>query len=632
MNKRKHLGVLLLALLLGLTAIPTKQVCAENQEVDVKGEIILSTDELILDESDAPDYCGQVDVTVVLEGDYSDIYNAVVLPYQCDKGEDGQLLMYCDSDKSTSIETIYTATMNFGTQIKASTYTFNNVELLRWSDGGRDVTKFAEKSFVFDKQFQDKEAPQLISVSIDKQGETASGATITIKVQDNGELTDSISNKVWLDTPMPDGAYDYYNIIYLKHQGDGIYTATTSMFTNYEWYIRGFQIYDVAGNCCLMEYDQTSPYYFYKEIGGVCNKVIFEELNVNLYDDEGKLITTIVKDVERRSTIGDVLGTEYLNGSKQDTGKFLGWSSQPNGTLMDENVQFLTGYKEMITSVDLYEVYEETEGDKVPEDTTKPEDTIKPEEDKEPEPTPGTNSNITLVEDKKTEEAVKQETQKVVADIVAGGVSNSVVDEQTAKKVAESIKNDNDVTAKIVVKEMKQEEISQSDKAVIEDKVTSELGTDAKVQYLDISIVLMAGDKELGTLNKLEEEITITVAIPEELKAEGRTYKVIRNHDGVVEVLDTVVNADGTVSFKTDCFSTYALAYADKEETNTNPNTPSTDDNKNTNTDTKPVVKPVTNMKAPQTGDNSSVMIYVAICLVALAAILVTKKRHAFVK
>ena len=301
MKKRKKLGVIMLALLLGLTAISTKQVCAENNEVDVKGEIILSTDEVIIDESDAPDYNGQVDVTVILEGDYSDVYSAVVLPYQCDKGDDGQLLMYCDSEKSTSSNTIYTAPMYFGTQIKASTYTFNTVELLRSDGTGRDVTRVAEKSFIFDKRFQDKEAPQLISVSIDKQGETATGATITIKVQDNGELTDSISNEVWLDTPMSDGAYDYYNIIYLKHQGGGVYTATTSMFTNHEWYIRGFQIYDVAGNCCLMEYDQTSPYYFYKEINGVCNKVIFEELNVNLYGNEGELITTIVKDVERRS-------------------------------------------------------------------------------------------------------------------------------------------------------------------------------------------------------------------------------------------------------------------------------------------------------------------------------------------
>ena len=225
-----------------------------------------------------------------------------------------------------------------------------------------------------------------------------------------------------------------------------------------------------------------------------------------------------------------------------------------------------------------------------------------------------TIEEITPVKDEKTEEAVQQETQQVVADIVAGSVSDAVVDEKTAEKVTEAINKGQTVTAEIVVKEVEQNEIAQIEQTAIEEKVTAELGEDAKVQYLDVSIVLMAGDEELGTLNELKEEITITVAIPEELKAEGRIYKVIRNHDGEISVLNTIVNEDGTISFKTDCFSTYALAYADMEEPTTNP-----------------VVKPVTpstNTKAPQTGDNSSIMIYVMICAVALAGIFVTKKRN----
>lgn len=269
------------------------------------------------------------------------------------------------------------------------------------------------------------------------------------------------------------------------------------------------------------------------------------------------------------------------------------------------------------TKAFIYQVTADTQDPVVKEDVSKPVE------------------SVTVVENKETETTVKAETVKVVGDILSGTASEEAVSAETVTKVAEAINSGKSVQAEIVVKEMTTEEVDQitaTDKKAIEDKVATELGEDANLQYLDLSIMLKADGEELGTLNKLEEEITITVAIPEELKANNRTYKVIRNHDGVVEVLDTVVNADGTVSFKTDCFSTYALAYADKEETNTNPNTPSTDDNKNTNTDTKPVVKPVTNTKAPQTGDNNSVMIYVAICLVALAAILVTKKRNAFVK
>lgn len=222
--------------------------------------------------------------------------------------------------------------------------------------------------------------------------------------------------------------------------------------------------------------------------------------------------------------------------------------------------------------------------------------------------------------DEENKENVEKETQSVVDEIIAGTVADSVVNEKTAEKVAEAVNSGKTVNAEIVVVKVSETEIAQIEQTAIEEKVTAELGEDAKVQYLDVSIVLMAGDEELGTLNKLKEEITITVAIPDELKAEGRTYKVIRNHNGVVEVLDTVVNEDGTISFKTDKFSTYALAYADNEVTNTNTNT--NQSNKTPSTDTK----------APQTGDSSSVMVYVTICLVALAAILVTKKRNAFVK
>ena len=58
-------------------------------------------------------------------------------------------------------------------------------------------------------------------------------------------------------------------------------------------------------------------------------------------------------------------------------------------------------------------------------------------------------------------------------------------------------------------------------------------------------------------------------------------YIIIRIHDGKVTIIDDVtVNADGTLSFETDKFSTYALAYKDEEkqeetttETTNNPKT-----------------------------------------------------------
>ena len=53
-----------------------------------------------------------------------------------------------------------------------------------------------------------------------------------------------------------------------------------------------------------------------------------------------------------------------------------------------------------------------------------------------------------------------------------------------------------------------------------------------------------------------------------------RTYYVIRIHDGVTTVLDAVDNGDGTISFKTDKFSTYSVVYTDAKISN-----PETSDN-----------------------------------------------------
>ena len=42
-----------------------------------------------------------------------------------------------------------------------------------------------------------------------------------------------------------------------------------------------------------------------------------------------------------------------------------------------------------------------------------------------------------------------------------------------------------------------------------------------------------------------------------------RVYTVIRVHDGKAEKLKTTLNEDGTLTFETDKFSTYAITYED---------------------------------------------------------------------
>ena len=61
------------------------------------------------------------------------------------------------------------------------------------------------------------------------------------------------------------------------------------------------------------------------------------------------------------------------------------------------------------------------------------------------------------------------------------------------------------------------------------------------------------------SLYQLNKPITYTIALPSNLKAEGKTFYVIRLHDGKADKLATTLNSDGTLSFSTDRFSTCLL-------------------------------------------------------------------------
>lgn len=245
---------------------------------------------------------------------------------------------------------------------------------------------------------------------------------------------------------------------------------------------------------------------------------------------------------------------------------------------------------------------------------------------------------VETTESKKAETSVKAEATEIVATTITEGtdklVEDKVIDKETAanleavtavmngdadavekaveaglltkeevKVINEAVaKGETVVKAEISVTEVKAEEVEKTVQKAVEEKAVASIAKKAVVaQYLDVSVSLKAAGKTLGTIDKLEEPITITVAIPEELKVENAKYYVLRNHDGEVTLLPTTLNADGTISFTTDQFSTYALAY------------------------TKEAVK-----GSPATGDNSAVMAYTMMAVAAVAVVVVLKKRESF--
>ncbi len=88
-------------------------------------------------------------------------------------------------------------------------------------------------------------------------------------------------------------------------------------------------------------------------------------------------------------------------------------------------------------------------------------------------------------------------------------------------------------------------------------------------QFLDISLFKTVGNQDAATqIHETAKKVKIAVTIPDELlttdKYTTRTYYIVRNHNGQVEILDTVFDKDSkTITFETDRFSDYAIAYKD---------------------------------------------------------------------
>lgn len=238
----------------------------------------------------------------------------------------------------------------------------------------------------------------------------------------------------------------------------------------------------------------------------------------------------------------------------------------------------------------------------------------------------------------------QQNISNTMTSIVDGIINKKEVTSVSGGTVA-NIKNAIDkgqvISTEVQVTPVKETEVSAQDKKVLEDHIDENVNI---AQYLDINILVKAADQVIGEINQLNKEITFTVAIPEDLMKEGRTFYVIRVHDGKAEKLETVENEDGTLAFKTDKFSTYALAYEDAQESITTPITPvqpaqpgqSQDDIKGETVVTPDNNQQVTNThntqetaKEPKTGDTSNIALYGAMALISLGLVgaIVLKKK-----
>lgn len=183
---------------------------------------------------------------------------------------------------------------------------------------------------------------------------------------------------------------------------------------------------------------------------------------------------------------------------------------------------------------------------------------------------------------KKVSSVNQTEDSKDIASIVGSNTEKvlaSSLNTAQKKEYDAAIKAGKEVEFKPVVKN----EVKESDKKALlayADKNDTEV-----VNAFDIEIELLINDESKGLIPETSEKLTFKVAIPENLKKDGRKFFVLRLHDGKIDKLP--VNEDGT--FETDKFSSYMLVYEDVKAT-----TPESkpEVKPGTNTETKPEEKP----------------------------------------
>lgn len=171
-------------------------------------------------------------------------------------------------------------------------------------------------------------------------------------------------------------------------------------------------------------------------------------------------------------------------------------------------------------------------------------------------------------------------------------------------------------------------------------------------QYLDISLfkyMTVNGSQQAGVaLHTTKDALTISVVVPDALintnSAVNRTYCIVRNHEGTITVLDTAFDAASkTLTFKSDRFSVYAIAYKDTAVPSSGSNPGSNNSSNDSETKKNEVAaptpaptpastsKPSTITAMPQTGDTSNPTLYVVLLvasLLGLAVVFVCKKRN----
>ena len=243
-----------------------------------------------------------------------------------------------------------------------------------------------------------------------------------------------------------------------------------------------------------------------------------------------------------------------------------------------------------------------------------------------------------------TEVKKDEKSPEVKAANLTDEFAESTLSNEEKADIEDAINNGEDVKVDVY---LEIEDISDTISASDKEKIKASVTNADNIEYFDISLfkeISISGRSQgAASIHDLTTPLKLTIGVPKSFPAVAdgytRTYKVLRLHDGSVTVLPTTLNADGTLSFETDKFSTYALAYTDTKKEEVTTETPTTEtsttETPTTEAPTTKVDTPTTEApkadtpKAPTTGDKINLGVIIMLMIdSAMAGLYLTLRRR----
>ncbi len=131
--------------------------------------------------------------------------------------------------------------------------------------------------------------------------------------------------------------------------------------------------------------------------------------------------------------------------------------------------------------------------------------------------------------------------------------------------------------------------------------------------YLDINLFKKVGGNTATKITETNGTVKASILIPESMWKAGRTFEIIRVHDGVATAIEGTYDENTHVfTFETDKFSTYALAYKDSASSSGSGITSDSGSSDSSNS---------TQSSTPKTGDPNDIRVWYLLLLVSLGGL-----------